>query len=311
MAGKKWNSTEISLITKNYQNLPKDKLQLLLPDRSWDAIKLKANQLELIRELNEQIESDLSSLLGDNILTYYWIGFLMTDGYINHRSLRLKFELSKKDKEQVILFAEFIKCKNHTYTENNSYCVMAQNKLIIPQIIKKYDFNQAKTYHPPDLNKYLKGDLLIAFLIGFIDGDGSIKKQPKGRKDCCISIKMHSSWLKTLQFLSDEIHKQCNLRPTVAYLNKEGYAVLNLANSILLRLLKEKTLEWNLPVLFRKWDLIDKDFYGRIEIGKKRRIEIHKLYGEGIRAKEIATKLGISKSRVSVVLKELKIKEVV
>lgn len=53
----------------------------------------------------------------------------------------------------------------------------------------------AKTYFPPDLSLFLNKDLLIYFLIGFIDGDGCLTlsqtKEKGTRKN--LTITNHAS----------------------------------------------------------------------------------------------------------------------
>lgn len=44
--------------------------------------------------------------------------------------------------------------------------------------------NSKKTYFPPNLNIFFKKEYLVYFLIGFIDGDGSISKN----RSCSIGV---------------------------------------------------------------------------------------------------------------------------
>lgn len=305
----RWTDEEVSLLVDKYPLTPTEELKLLFSGRSWDSVKLKANNLGLFREVVESRDSDLSVLLEDVLLTYYWVGFLMADGTINHDTMRLKLCLAVKDKDHVIRFAEWIKCPNHRDEPNDSYGVAAQDKALVPQIVAKYDFRRSKTYNPPDLS-YLAGDKLVAFLIGLIDGDGQIRKQYQRRDSVCI-IKMHSSWLGVLQYLSAKIHAMCGVSDPVPSINKQGYAEAVFANSVVLRFLKQKAVEWKLPVLLRKWRLIDEGFYGRIEESRKRRAEILTLRESGLSGKEIARRCKVSESCVSQTINGRNRKEVV
>lgn len=48
--------------------------------------------------------------------------------------------------------------------------------------------NTAKTYFPPDLSIFMTKENLIYFLIGFIDGDGSVQYRPKKGATCTITV---------------------------------------------------------------------------------------------------------------------------
>lgn len=137
---------------------------------------------------NVKRSANLSKLLENNSCAYYWIGFLLADGTINHETMRLKLTLAKKDLSHVERFHKFIQSSQNISLNT----VSCQDKLTVPKIIDKFDLKKRKTYNPPE--KQLELDInLMALYIGFIDGDGSIKKVHK-RKDCNIIIKVHSSW---------------------------------------------------------------------------------------------------------------------
>ena len=82
MAGKKWSTQEIDFLINSYGSFGKIDLLKGLPNRSWDSIKLKARHLNLCfyQGVHEHVKGDLSSLLKDNPVSYYWNGFLAADG---------------------------------------------------------------------------------------------------------------------------------------------------------------------------------------------------------------------------------------
>jgi hypothetical protein len=248
-------------------------------------------------------QADLSILLEDTVLSYYWIGFLMADGYINHTVKRLKLVLANKDIDHVIKFANFIRCPNHRPDTLKSYGVSVQDKDAVPKIIAKFGFKPKKTYNPPSISNIdFAEDLFVAFAIGFSDGDARIGKQYH-RKDSVISIKVHNSWLEILNHIASKLYEICGLdRVPVAKINKKGYASLNMANSVVLRYMKLKSIDWELPVISRKWDLIDENFRGKVEKAKERRTQVLAMHKAGFRGKDIALTLGVSNSCVSVIL---------
>jgi len=249
-------------------------------------------------------QGDLSGLLEETVLAYYWIGFLMADGSINHATKRLKLTLATDYAVHVVRFADFIKCPNCRPEKASAYSVAIQDRCFVPRIIEKYGFKPKKKHNPPDLS-YLTGDFFVSFLIGFIDGDGRVCKQHR-RDDAVVCVKMHKSWLSVLDAFSVKIHDMCGLEPPRAKLNATGYARVHFANSVVLRFLKCRVIEWGLPVLERKWRLINENFLGKVEVAKVRREKIRELHRNGVRAKDIASLLGVSKSCVSITLKKLK-----
>jgi hypothetical protein len=100
---RRWSENEINIIIENYEKTSKDEIIELLPYRSWNSIKLKANNLSLNRSSDFQRESNMKILLKDVTKSFYWIGFLIADGYIN-KSIRLKLTVSIKDLNHLIKF---------------------------------------------------------------------------------------------------------------------------------------------------------------------------------------------------------------
>lgn len=256
MAGRLWTNGEITRLIKNYGSGCRRRITKSLSKRSWSSIKLKAAQLGLAftTGVHEYVAADLKVLMQDTPLAYYWMGFLMADGTFL-KSQRLKLLLAHKDKSHVKKFAKFIKCQNHR-SQKRGYGVAVQDQFWIPKIRAKFDLKPSKTYYPPDDIGWIKGNLFVAFFIGFVDGDGRIARQSGGRKDCFLTVKNHRSW--------HCIHKQmCDILVGITkqplngpYFDKEGYSLFNLCRRSTLKFLKSKCIELHLPVLIRKWKKI-------------------------------------------------------
>lgn len=303
MAGIKWTTEEDEFLVANYGNLSKEQLLSHFPGRTWDAIKLHANYrgLQYYVGVHEHVQADLSRLLQDTPQAFYWMGFLAADGYFSQKHLKLT--LAKKDKRHVIQFARFIQCRNHRVCRNG-YEVKVQDGFTIPKIIEKFKLKKVKTYNPPDIG-WMTEMLFVAFCIGFIDGDGSIKFQ-SGRKDCLLQIKTHASWLDNLQLMSNRLSRLAGVKPVRAKVNNAGYASVCFGNCVLLRHLKRKTREMELPVLRRKWDRIDETHRSRYEVAKENRANVLELSKLGMRNRDMAQKLHLSPSCISVIMRELK-----
>ncbi len=218
-------------------------------------------------------QSDLSILLEENPLTYYWIGFLLADGNFG-KTNTIKCTLSSIDKNHLIKLKKFLKIKALNFEQDKKYStIKAMDGINVPLICKKFNINSNKTYFPPKtsfIKKIKNKDLITALMIGFIDGDGCIR--PKN-KSFSLSVKCHSSWLDILSFFAKEINKTSN-----AKINNAGYAYFTITNHSSLKELKKKVLVMKLPVLKRKWDVIDLDFVPHKEALERNFKTFEKLY---------------------------------
>lgn len=88
-----------------------------------------------------------------------------------------------------------------------------------------------------------------------------------------------------------------------AIIGDDGYAYLCFSNLKIVRFLKEKSIELNLPVLRRKWSRIDENRVSKYEKSEFNKKNVISLYKNGLTQKEICEKLSLSKGRVSIILK--------
>lgn len=310
---KKWTEEEKKILKKYYRNTEKEKLKKMLPNRKWCAIIQYAQKLNIKRSYDLLRNTNVKKLLEETPLSYYWIGFLMADGHFTEK--RIKIELSIKDVDHIKKFAKFISAD---YSEGNSKryskyygncCVSAANSDIVPLLRQKFKIQNNKTHHPCDIKWIKNEDLLLSLIIGFIDGDGSIRKQ-SGRKDNQMTIKCHSSWFFNLQFISNTICKLCDLKPNITRINKEGYAVIDFTNSIILKFLKAKSKELNLPVLDRKWSRINENYVSKFEKYRYVLEEVKILVQEGLKKYDIAQIVKRSPASIYQMVKKHNIRKV-
>lgn len=301
MAGIRWTEGEDQILRENYGNLSRTNLVELFPNRTWPAIKIRARRLHLTycMGVHEYVGADLTTLLQEIPSAYYWMGFLAADGSICDN--RLKLALANQDRDHLIKFCDFVCCSNYHQTKDKVWYVAVQDKYTIPAIADKYNLKRAKTYNPPDIT-WMKDDLCISFIIGFVDGDGCIGKQ-SGRNDCVLRIKNHASWLSVLQYMLDVISTTTTVVLPKAKIDSLGYANLIISNSMVLKFLKKKTRELDLPVLNRKWIKIDETFVSRIEQAAHNEKQVLGLKAMKLRNVEIARITGLSQSAISVIIK--------
>ncbi len=202
----------------------------------------------------------LGNLLLETNETYYWIGFLLADGYFSE-SNRLKITLSSLDREHIFSFGKYVECNTVRSDFRNDHDVVREyvtinvmDKNIISSIKEKFNINNKKTYSPPKIEIFrnMDKDKLLSLIVGFIDGDGCIKTKSKSFS---LTVKCHSSWLSILDFFSKIINPTSNGK-----LNAKGYAYFTICNVDSLKKLKKFAIDNKLPILSRKWDLINLNY---------------------------------------------------
>lgn len=239
--------------------------------------------------VQREVSSQINKLLDDNCESYYWIGFLLADGTFSNN--RLSFTLSNKDKEQVIRLGQYIKCNNIIYSTNWTR-LSIMNKNVISKICEKFNILPNKTYNPSNY-KIPHGTLGLSLIAGFIDGDGCIRYQTK-RKDAILTIKCHGSWLSFLNQISlILVNKQ------VAKIDSLGYAVLNISDNTILSNLYNKLKLLKLPLLSRKWDIINLNFISRKALSLERKSKAYLLKTLGYTNSQIANELNVSKGCIT------------
>lgn len=225
-----------------------------------------------IKASENKRKSTLSILLEDTPITYYWIGFLLADGNFG-KTNTVKCTLSSVDKNHLKNLQKFLNIKSLNFEKNEAYCtIKAMDTHFVPEICKKFNISNTKTYNPPNLEFIKDNDLLLSLIIGFIDGDGCIAKKNKAFS---LTVKCHSSWLNNLDFFAKKINKTSN-----AKINNAGYAYFSVTNVDALKTLKTKSIELNLPTLNRKWSKIDLDYVKHKEAYERNFITFEKLFNK-------------------------------
>lgn len=265
-----WTDADLTFLIANYPtqggHFCAEKL-----NKNYLNTKGKANSMGLrvfVKKPNTQ------KLLEDDPISLYWIGFLLADGnfIINRekKSSYLRLRLSVKDMDHVVKFKNFIESDKNIKIEiggsSNRFCLDSKianftfgDKQLI-KVCEKFQINNNKTKFPPSLDvfKILTQNQLMCLLIGFIDGDGTIFYKENNPKELPrLRIKNHISWKDFLCFAADTIMNFPDIRKATIRENKQGYIELNIANLGLLQKLKSTAIENKLPIMERKWEIID------------------------------------------------------
>ena len=127
--------------------------------------------------------SSLQRLLDETPISAYWLGLLMADGHVSEK--RVQFGLKSEDRRLVDAFGIFIGAKPSSSRSNGtgSYTsISRQEPDVVRRLRQRFGINSNKTYQPPAHLPYEDKALLRPFLVGLIDGDGTICKQSGGRR---------------------------------------------------------------------------------------------------------------------------------
>jgi len=242
------------------------------------------------------------NLLNDAIESYYWLGYLASDGSfkldMEGKISRISFRVN--DEESVTSFKEFLGVDNKISQVGNNYKLNVMDRNTCQVLIDKYKVSNRKTYEPM-IVRSLTEDKFVAYLIGFIDGDGSIKLQT-GRKTPKIVIKCHASWLDEMLYWHSQLEKFTGEIIAPPKINNAGYCSWSIASLLVIKYLKLKSRNLRLPCLKRKWGIINLKVINSSNIRELTRRylrnKIPKLKDQGMNYKAIASKLKIQPARV-------------
>jgi len=172
----KWTEADISYLKKYYgKKLVVDMTRDL--SRSAATITKKASVLKLKSKLPNKFNKkscDDNYFAGSSLQSCYWAGFLAADGCIiqsgNHKVLFLG--LSVKDENHIKLFCRHINFSGSVYKNKNYRTIKISSDKLCSDLQNKFNLTprKTKTLKPPKLT----GQKALAFIIGYIDGDGSI-----------------------------------------------------------------------------------------------------------------------------------------
>ena len=166
----------------------------------------------------------------DNIDTEekaYWLGFLYADGYVCPNRNIVELSLKSSDKEHLEKFRAFLKSKNEvrlgdTKCENKKFSrcrLTVADKHFHDVLISKGCIpKKSLTLTFPDKSLFASEDLIIHFIRGYVDGDGSVTKgctgysvfEIIGTKEFLKGINDFFPNLFTKEYYKDKRHKDKN-----------------------------------------------------------------------------------------------------
>ncbi len=267
--GLAWSDDDVAYLHASYGKVPSDEMCDRLKRKEHAIHEYARRQgLKMAKDENGDTvntvgKAALRRLLDGSLQSYYWMGYLMADGYMHHGLGQIVLVSAEADKDHMATYAAYLGSKVHRY-ENPSYFtglttehhrVSVADYRVAVKIAEKFDWKPRKTYNPPRNEVLAKAfdtdDQFLAFFIGFVDGDGSINKVNHS-----IRIENHASWITFHTFLLDSLRRVGILDvATLPKINGKGYSDFHTPKRTVQQL-KHFIEQHQLTVLTRKWDKV-------------------------------------------------------
>lgn len=247
-----WDDSELEIIRNNYTSVRVSDMLKLLPGRTEKAIFAKANHLGINGTYGKRTYTyNLNYFSNLSTESAYWAGFIAADGCITRDSrnrTNLVFTLNKKDEGQLKLF---VKSVNYTgCILNIDRCNARSVKLngagqMANDLYNYYNITCAKslTLQPPNITD---PDLIKAFIVGYIDGDGCISVNSRGLTIEIAGTLDIVTWIKDQFYLMLPAHKNGTIGPMANVFRYRVYTTRAL------NIIKELNTV-DVPRMERKW----------------------------------------------------------
>lgn len=216
--------------------------------------------------------SQIGILLNRDVSSMYWMGFLCADGHFNGSCIMIA--LCKKDFGHFKKLLKFVRyvgapkkiikkpktiCGNITSKTYTSYWASFGNKEVVCELMSRFGIVSDKTKTPISTDELVDENMFLAWLCGFIDGDGSISNYSKNGKKtngCRCTIGCYKTWHQFFKFMSHKINRIFGCEPRLRF-DKQMIRI-NITNQCLVQI-KKFAIKNGLPIMNRKWDKINID----------------------------------------------------
>lgn len=272
MSRMRWTNEEIELLSDLYlSNVHWTKILENFPGRTWKSLERKVWRLGITNQGRKtEVHVNPNSLenlkLGPeatwvpynkqffkepSILNSFWAGFLSADGCVQHKaSTYLTISLAPKDEcilEHLIRDMNY-EGKIHHYDYGDPYCHISLGSFqeTAKDLERNFNITPRKTFtaEPPDL----EDNFIPSFLIGLLDGDGTIAKHSKTAPYIrFLGTKQMLEWVKESLIRLELTDSEANVHPhkSIFLYQINGKKALSL-----IRQLREVPV----PKLERKWN---------------------------------------------------------
>lgn len=180
-----------------------------------ETMKLRLQELNLTiknkNRVNRRIKSDYFSNI-DSPIKAYWLGFLFTDGCVDHyrKTGRIRLQLQEQDKEILEKFKEDLglDCKIIYDVRSNSTCCSVEfTDEQIYNDLSQYDIVPNKTYKIKNIPyQKIPTQFLSAYALGLFDGDGCLTFSKKSMSEITLGYTAyHEDEVKDFQTLINQL----------------------------------------------------------------------------------------------------------
>lgn len=237
-----------------------------------------------------------------NLENCYWAGLLAADGNVSNKVIHIS--LQEKDKNHIYLFNDKLnssyKVRNYIAKEKFPYYVLCfTSELIKNDLLATFSITERKslTLKPPNIKDK---ELIDSFIIGYIDGDGTIglynSKRQKSILVTLLGTLEMCSWIKERfeEILGKSIKNLCKSKKD----SKNTYRLYLTDKNA--RIIFKHFYNINVPKLERKWskEIYDHCINYKKFVNKEKHLKINKML-ETMSQKEISKELGISQAAIS------------
>lgn len=251
-----WTSTEDNFLKENYGKITRTKIALALT-KSDGSVKQRARKFHLTSNIHFKLYTRNNNAFSNLTLeSCYWAGFIAADGCINIKHPSLHICLSPKDLDQLDRFRIFVGYSGplHHAKNGTNLSLTVSSKFIIDDLAKNFNIFPRKslTLEPP---KNLTHEQSLAYIIGYIDGDGTLNynncKSRTGKRSSYLRLRiigtpMILNWINKILKTNAKPRQHC----------KSKISIISIYGENLLIGLKGFITDNTLPVLARKWDKI-------------------------------------------------------
>lgn len=202
----------------------------------------------------------------DNATKAYWLGFIAADGSIDKNKKMLSIAQHEKDEAILLDFLHDLSSNGIIYKrlQNHKKSIISRIQIYSSKLVddlEKLGIRSNKTF---DLNwdeciKFIPNKLIIDFVRGYFDGDGSWKKSKNK-----INFDISGASINFINGLKGWIERELNLNKTKIYSkkleNKRGkykfYSIQKSSKKDICALYKAFYYDGNIRFLQRKFDKI-------------------------------------------------------
>lgn len=250
----KLSNYEENLIKEHYETGDFNWLAKTL-NKEKNTITEWARKRGLKRKINTRRKGDMTPLLSNTLESFYWLGFIASDGYIS-KDGHFMLSQGEKDKDRVYLLANYLNTKVYEFLPTSGYSERTKTYRVnildskIGKIIRNMfglKDNQTKTKTSIKLDFIQNENQAISFLLGLVDGDGYINKIAR--------IQCDKSWHKTFENLIKLLpinYQNCALKLEFKKQQQDYYTTFYVKTQNTKELFKFAQ-DNNIPISPRKW----------------------------------------------------------